>query len=238
MIRRLLATFAVAAALPLAAATPTHALSKNCDMCSDLPGLYRELLDQEFLRNKFDRWISEAYYPRSIEAMQASAASALSAAMSGDLYGVLKPRGAGGSGSASAAPAFGTETKNCGLIEYVKDRNGKTIERPVTPQQVRAKLCKPLADHTLAHEGHHQASCRSGKLKTVEEFARDDRDAYRAGVAVLRAYIADLARRCSWSGSTAATRPDGSAVVPKPAEIFEIRSAVARKADLLGRGQR
>ena len=236
MIPRLLVALAVVAALPLSAPAPAHALSRNCDRSSDLPALYRELLDQEFLRNKFDRWINEAYYPISIEAMQASAASALNAAMSGDLYGVLKPRGAGG--SASAAPAFGTETKNCGLIEYVKDASGKTVERPVTPQQVRSKLCKPLADHTLAHEGHHQKSCRDGKLQTVAEFARDDRDAYQAGVTVLRAYIADLARRCSWSGSTAATRPDGSAVVPKPAEIFEIKGAVARKADLLGRGQR
>jgi hypothetical protein len=247
MSRRLVA-LAFAAVLPLAAPAPAHALSQNCDQCADLPRLYRELLEQEFLRNKFNSWIREAYYPVSIEAMQASAAKALDTAANGNLYGDLgRPQTVGGQGVASAAPAFGTDTstKDCRLVEYVKDKDGKTTQRPVTPQQVRAKLCKPLADYTLAHEGQHQKTCRAGKLNTVEEFALDDRDAYQAGVAVLRAHIADLARKCSWRGSVNERdksvnerKPDGTDVVPTPKEIASLKDATKTKAALLGRGKR
>jgi hypothetical protein len=238
MLRRLVA-LAFAAALPLAVPAPVHALSKNCDQCADLPRLYRELLEQEFLRNKFDSWVREAYYPVSIEAMQSSAVKALDAAASGNLYGDLgRPQSGGGQGGASAAPAYGTDTKDCRLVEYVKDKDGKTVQRPVTPEQVRAKLCKPLADYTIAHEGHHQQTCRAGGLKKVEEFVKDDRDAYQIGVNVLRAHIAKLARDCSWSGSVNEKRPDGSAVVPTPKEIASLKDATKTKAALLGRGKR
>jgi len=173
--RHLLAVLALA--LPLAATPPrpAAALSPGCDQCADLPALYRELLEQEFLRNRFDRWVREAYYPVSIEAMQSAAVSALDAAMSGDLYGVLAPPKSGGGGG-GAAPAYGTDTSSsaCRLVEYVTGKDGKTSQRPVTPEQVRAKLCKPLADYTLAHEGHHQATCRAGGLKTVEQFVQDE----------------------------------------------------------------
>ena len=53
-----------AATLPAA-----RALSPGCDQCADLPTLYRELLEQEFLRNRFERWIREAYFPISIDAI-------------------------------------------------------------------------------------------------------------------------------------------------------------------------
>jgi hypothetical protein len=227
--------------LPLAVAVPSsaQAMSRGCDQCADLPTLYRELLEQEFLRNRFDRWIREAYYPASIDAMQSSAVKSLDAAMSGDLYGVLAPSRSAG-GSISAAPAYGTDpnSSSCQLVEYGKDKDGKTTQRPVTPEQVRATLCKPLADYTLAHEGHHQATCRAGGLKTVEQFVQDDRAAYQAGVAVLRQHIADLARRCSWSGSTNARRPDGTATVPTPQQISDLKSATKSKANLLNRASR
>ena len=226
-----------AATLPAA-----RALSPGCDQCADLPTLYRELLEQEFLRNRFERWIREAYFPVSVDAMQRTATDALSTAMSRDLYGVLAPlKTAGGS---QAAPAYGTDmnTRDCGLVEYVKDAKGNATARPVTSDQVRKKLCAPLAQYTLAHEAHHQASCRASwaagdakKLGSVEFFVQDDLAAYQAGIAVLREHIAGLAKKCSWTGSTGARKPDGTATVPTPAQITQLESHVKSTSKLLQR---
>ena len=237
MSRRLLVALALCLPLAAAAPPPAAALSPGCDQCADLPALYRELLEQEFLRNRFDRWIREAYYPVSIEAMQSAAVNALNAAMSGDLYGVLGAPTASG-GTASAAPAYGTDTASCALVQYVTDKDGRKTQRRVTADQVRSRLCKPLAEYTLVHEGHHQQTCRAGGLKTVEQFVNDDREAYQAGVAVLRKHIADLARKCSWSGSTNARRPDGTDTVPTPPQIAALKDAARTKASLLGRATR
>ena len=238
MNRRLLAVLVLCLPFAAGAPPPARALSPNCDQCADLPALYRELLEQEFLRNRFERWIREAYYPVSIDAMQSAAVSALNGAMSGDLYGVLAPPRTGGGGTGSAAPAYGTDTASCGLVQYVTDRDGKKSQRAVTPEQVRSKLCKPLAEYTLVHEGHHQQTCRAGGLKSVEQFVKDDHEAYQAGVAVLRKHIADLARKCSWSGSTNARKPDGTDTVPTPAQIASLKDATRTRAGLLGRATR
>jgi hypothetical protein len=238
----------VIAIVLLTSTLPSHA-SPGCDQCADLPMLYRELLEQEFLRNRFERWIREAYYPVSIAEMRAAAIRDLNRATSGDLYGALAPPQAGGppTGAPSAAPAYGTDTstKECRLVEYVKDRNGNDIERPVTPEQVRKKLCAPLAEYILAHEGHHMNSCRAAwdsggdrKLGTVEFFVQDDRDAYQAGVAVLRQHIAALARKCAWTGSTSNRKPDGTQVVPTPHEVTTLQNNTVARARLLKRATR
>ncbi len=226
----------------LVTATPASAAA-GCDKCSDLPRLYRELLEQEFLRNRFDRWVKEAYYPVSVEAMQQSAADQLGAAMRGGLYGPLKTdSGPGGKGG--AAPSFGTDlnNKSCALVEYVKDAQGKQVQRPVTPEQVQKKLCAPMAKFVLTHEGHHQASCRAAyaaggaaKFGTTEFVAKDDVEAYQAGIAVLRDHIAELARKCGWSGSTNARRPDGTSTVPTPDQVMELKNATKKQAALLKR---
>ncbi len=238
-----LLTLAIGAAL----APAGRAMSPGCDQCADLPALYRELLEQEFLRNRFERWIREAYYPVTVDEMQRAATDALSGAMSRDLYGVLSPAKAAGAGKAGAAPAYGTDmnSKACGLVEYVTDANGKTSTRSVTADQIRKKLCAPLAQYTLAHEEHHQASCRAGwaagdtrKLSSVEFFVRDDLAAYQAGIAALREHIASLAKKCSWTGSTNARRPEGTATVPTPAQIAQLESASKSKAKLLNRASK
>ncbi len=236
-----LLTLAIGAAL----APTARAMSPGCDQCADLPKLYRELLEQEFLRNRMERWIREAYYPVTVDEMQRAATDALSGAMSRDLYGVLAPTRAGGAGK--AAPAYGTDmnSKACGLVEYMTDSSGKTSTRPVTADQVRKKLCPPLAEYTLVHEARHQASCRASwgagdtkKLGTVEFFVRDDLAAYQAGIASLREHIASLAKKCSWSGSTNARRPDGTATVPTPAQVTQLESQVKSKAKLLQRASK
>jgi hypothetical protein len=227
----------------LATVTSAPAAAAGCDKCSDLPKLYRELLEQEFLRNRFDRWVKEAYYPVSVEAMQQSAAEQLGVAMRGGLYGALKPVG-GNSGQGGAAPSYGTDLNNkrCALVEYVKDAHGKQTQRPVTPEQVRKKLCTPMADFVLAHEGHHQASChaaygagQTAQFGTAEFVAKDDVEAYQAGIAVLRDHIAKLARQCGWSGSTNARRPDGTTTVPTPDQVAELKNATKTQVSLLQR---
>jgi len=239
--------FLLALALSTAIAPDARALSPGCDQCADLPTLYRELLEQEFLRNRFERWIREAYYPVTVDEMQRSATDALSGAMSRDLYGVLAPAKSAGGGKPQAAPAYGTDmnSKACGLVEYVKDKAGNTSSKPVTADQVRKKLCAPLAQYTLAHEEHHQASCRAAwesggakKLSTVEFFVHEDLAAYQAGIAALREHIASLAKKCSWSGSTNARRPDGTATVPTPAEISKLEGSAKAKSKLLQRASK
>jgi hypothetical protein len=227
----------------LVTTTPASAAAAGCDRCSDLPRLYRELLEQEFLRNRFNQWVKQAYYPVSVKEMQQSAADQLGAAMQGGLYGPLKPvSGPGGKGG--AAPSFGTDlnNKSCALVEYVKDAQGNQVQRPVTPEQVQKKLCAPMAKFVLAHEGHHQASCRAAyatggaeKLGTIEFVAKDDVEAYQTGIAVLRDHIAKLARECGWSGSTNAKRPDGTSTVPTPAQVVELKTATRKQASLLNR---
>jgi len=219
----------------------------GCDRCEDLPQLYRELLEQEFLRAKFQSWIDQAYYPTSISSMQKQAASALTQAMKGDLYGVLAPPKDGTGASGAAAPSFGTVISggSCQLVEYVPQGEGKDpVPQPVTEQKVKDKLCKPLADFTLAHENSHIQSCTAARqsgdksVETVEWFVRDDVKAYEAGVKVLREQIAALARKCQWTGSTNLRKPDNSMVVPTPEQITTLSQNAKAKAGAMRRASR
>ncbi len=223
----------------------------DCSDCKDLPKLYRELLEQEFLRNLFKSWVDQSYYPATVDTMQKYAAKQLGVAMKGNLYGVLAPQGGGGQGG-GAAPAYGTDltSKDCRLVEYLtcKKNAGQANEEevqkqvPVTPDDVRARNCKPIADYVLAHEGRHQEQCRkqwqetkSDKFITVEYVAQDDYAAYEKGIAVLRDYIAKLAKDCGWSGSTNERKSDGTMTVPTPEEIQQLKDNTRAKASKLRR---
>lgn len=216
----------------------------DCSKCSDLPKLYRELLEQEFLRNLFDSWIKQNYYPTSTDELKAAAERQLSNAMRAKLklYGVLAPDGGGGEGGA-AAPAYATDlsTNVCQLLEYKtctqnagsqnKKKKEVQVPFPTTEADVRARHCKPIADYLLAHEGHHQEQCRknwkqskSAAFITVKYVTEDDRDAYQKGIGILRDHIAKLAAECKWDGSTNARRPDGTTTVPTPLEIQELKN--------------
>jgi len=240
--------FAKCAALAclLAAAPAPAAPPPDCSKCSALPMLYRELLEQEFLRKLFDKWISQSYYPATMTTMQDSAKGQLDAAINGGLYGELAP-GKVGSGAGGAAPAYGTDltSKACQLVEYYKDKEGNEQQRPVTPEKVRAKHCNAVADYVLVHERYHMDTCKaswarhgSDKFITVEYVAEDDRAAYQAGIAELRKYIAKLASDCRWSGSTNAKRPDGTMTVPTPAQILELKNNSKGKAAQLKRSSK
>jgi hypothetical protein len=236
----------VAVALLVASFPGRPSAATGCSECADLPNLYRELLEQEYLRNRFESWIKQQYYPRSVSELQRAARDQLTNAMrNGSLYGAVTPAAAAGGGGSGAAPAFGTDlsSRNCGLYEITFDDQGNEIHTPTTPQKIREKLCKAKADFVLAHEGHHQASCReawrtgqSAKLGTVEWFVQNDRDAYQAGIAVLREYIAELASNCAWKGSTNKTKPDNTKTVPTPDQINELKTN--KLSNLLKRSSR
>ena len=226
------------------AAAPAAAKAPSCNECRDLPRLYRELLEQEFLRNLFGSWIKQSYYPGTVKTMQQAAQSQLNAAMQGNLYGPLAATQGGDGGGGGAAPAYGTNlnSKACALVEYYVDAQGEEQQRPVTPEQVRARHCPQVADFVLAHEQKHQEKCRSSwketgsdKFITVEYIAADDREAYQTGIAVLREHIAKLARECGWSGSTNDRKPDGTKTVPTPQEIMELEDKTKRTAAKLRR---
>ena len=229
------------------AGASASAKTPSCNECRDLPRLYRELLEQEFLRNLFDTWIKQSYYPGTVQTMQKYAQSQLTAAMQGNLYGPLTAAQGSGGGGGGAAPAYGTDlsSRACRLVEYYKDKEGNDQQRPATPDQVRARHCPQVAEFVLAHEQKHQEKCRSSwaekgsdKFITVEYVAADDRDAYQTGIAVLRRHIAKLARDCGWSGSTNARRPDGTMTVPTPQQVVELKDKVNRSAGKLKRSSK
>lgn len=229
----------------IAAPLPAHSAA-GCDQCKDLPRLYRELLEQQFLRDKFNSWITQSYYPASVSNMQDQAKNALTNAMQGGQLGAQSTGDAGAAGG-KAAPSFGTDLNSgkCGLVQYVDDGHGKLKEIPVEPKQVKNNLCKPLADFVLAHEGRHQASCRTSYLggKASEfgqpEFvAKDEVAAYQAGIEVLREHIAKLAKDCGWIGSSNARKPDGSATVPTPSQIGELSANTRTTASSLKKATR
>ena len=240
----------------LIAIPPVHAFSPNCDKCSDLPELYRELLEQEFLLNHFQSMIDQQYFPRSIDQMKDAAARKLTDAMAGDLYGVLKPSasGGGGGGGPAAAPAYATDwgSRACGLLEIRQitqaDGTKQEVSRPVTPAQIRLRHCLPVAEYLITHEAAHQGTCRGiwrgseaerqQTLQSVAAYAEDDAKAYRAGIAALRKYIAELAARCAWEGSTHKVKPDGTFVVPTPQQIETLQHNKAAKARALKRASR
>lgn len=218
----------------------------TCNECKDLPRLYRELLEQEFLRNTFESWKKQQYYPRSVEE---SGKSELSKAMrgrgKGSLYGAVAPEE--GSSGGGAAPAYGTDqsTQACQLVEFYNDDHGEVQQRPTTEAKVRSENCKAIADFVMAHENHHRDDCKAnwGKSKsdsfvTVEYVVQDDIEAYQAGIGVLRDYIAALARQCGWTGSTNARKPDGTTTVPTPEQINTLKDNVKAKASQLRRRSR
>jgi len=240
----------------LIAIPPVHAYSPNCDKCSDLPKLYRELLEQEFLAKHFQSMIDQQYFPRSLDQIKDNAARKLTEAMSGDLYGVLQPSASAGGGgeTPAAAPAYGTDrsTSGCGLVEIHQitqsDGKKKDVSRPVTPVQIRQRHCAPVAEYLITHEATHQETCRKTwrgsaaerekTMQSVGAYAEDDVKAYRAGIAVLRKYIAELAAQCAWAGSTHKVKADGTFVVPTPQQVETLQHNMAAKTKALKRATR
>jgi len=234
---------------------PTQAVlaKQSCDQCKDLPFLFRELMQQEYLRGQFESYIKQAYYPPTVGQMYAN----VEGRFNDTFYSPRKSASSSGSNGPAepkGGAAYGTRTwlPKCDLVEFLKDEKGNQLKddddnpvvQPITPQQIRAKECKAVADHVLDHEGHHQESCRvthrQGKADSwnkPEFVARDEVEAYQKGIASLRDTIARLARECHWDGSVRLLKPDGTSVVPTKEQIEELKNNTRKVAKSLRKGK-
>jgi len=235
----------------LAFGTPIQAVfgKQSCDQCKDLPFLFRELMQQEYLREQFESYIKQSYYPPTVGQMYRN----VEGRFNDTFYSSGKPGSSAGSTGAAepkGGAAYGTRTwlPKCDLVEFAKDEKGNQllddnknpVVKPITPQQIRAKECKAVADHVLDHEGHHQESCRvthrqgTADLWNNPEFvAKDEVEAYQKGIASLRETISKLARECHWDGSVKLLKPDGTSVVPTREQIEELKNNTRKVANTL-----
>ena len=226
--------------------------AESCNECKDLPFLYKELLEQEYLRDQFDSYVKQSYYPPTVKQMYTS----VEKRFKGTFYPTANATpGSGSAAGKGAGAAYGTRTwlKSCDLAEFLKDENGdplldkddNPVVKPITPQQLRAKECRAIADHVLRHEGHHQQTCRetqrggtTDEWEEPEFVAKDEVQAYQEGIAALRETIARLAGECQWEGSTRKTKPDGTSVVPTKEQIADLKNNSRKIAKSLRKAKR
>jgi hypothetical protein len=226
----------------------------SCDQCKDLPFLFRELMQQEYLRDQFDSYVKQAYYPPTVGQMYTTVEKRFNTTFYSSAESAASPGSADAAKPAGGA-AFGTRTwlKNCDLVEFVKDANGNQVldekknpvVKPITQQQIRGKECKAIADHVLTHEGHHQKSCRethdngtANSWDNPEFVAKNEVEAYQKGIASLRETIARLSKECHWEGSTRTLKPDGTSVVPTKEQIEELKNNTRKVAKSLRKAKR
>lgn len=243
MFRRALTLLLLTAPLLHAAPAP----AAECKpACAELPAMERELFNQEFLQDRFNRYMSyelvanpqmapDPDHPGTqamesmIAALQREAAAALTRYMRS---------AAGGGQSGSAAPGAGTGA-DCKL--YLYSPAGKQI--PYNEDKFRQSHKCWDVEFTLAHEGQHVADCKAGKKinEEYESYIASDVRAYGAGVRALRKIIAATAARCGWKGSTRARKPnpvdrEDQDVVPTPADVNEILGALKGAPTPAGKG--
>ena len=51
------------------AATGPLLAAPSCNDCKDLPFLFKELMEQEYLRDQFDSYVKQSYYPPTVGQM-------------------------------------------------------------------------------------------------------------------------------------------------------------------------
>jgi len=226
--------------------------AQKCDQCKDLPFLFRELMQQEYLRDQFESYVRQSYYPPTVKQMYESVERRFNATFYSSPQSAASPGGKDVASKPSGGAAYGTRTwlPKCDLVEFLKDAKGNQIldkqenpvVKPITPQQIRAKECKAVADHVLKHEGFHQQSCRqthsngTADLWNSAEFvAKNEVEAYKKGVESLRDMIAKLAKECNWDGSVRMLKPDGTSVVPTKEQIEELKNNTRKVSRALGK---
>jgi hypothetical protein len=191
-----------------------------CNKCSDLPKLYKELAEQQFLRDRFQEFIDWRLPPIPKDPKK-SAGAAMRDWVTAEFTRYLNSPAGGGNGFGQ--PEMGTDIDSCKLVSYPKDDQGKNltdkdgndITCPVTAQDIKNMYCPAVADMILTHEGQHQTDCKNNKtssqpvdLADWRNYAVYDVRGYTAGIANLRKSIAALARskQCGWKGSTNKTK--------------------------------
>jgi hypothetical protein len=241
-----------AALAALAALAPERALAAGsgeasacAPACSELPAMQRELLAQEFLQERFQKYLGYAIVPTPemsadpehpgkqvlesmIQATQRDAAAALTR---------HQQSAAGGGQSGTAAPAAGT-TSACEIVLILP--GGKQV--PYDDGRYRRTHACWDAEFLLAHERQHVADCKAGKkiLEDYHAFNESDVAAYGAGIRRLRELMAETAKRCHWQGSVNKTKPNpvdkaDEPVVPTAADVAEILDALKKAPTPAGR---
>jgi len=208
-----------------------------CNKCSDLPKLYKELAEQQFLRDRFQEFIDWRLPPIPKDPKK-SAGQAMRDWVTAEFTRYLNSPAGGGNGFGQ--PEMGTDIDSCKLVSYPKDDQGKNltdkdgndITCPVSAQDIKNMYCPAVADMILTHEGQHQTDCKNNKkssqpvdLAEWRNYAVYDVRGYTAGIANLRKSIAALAKskQCGWKGSTNKTKkmpmPQGGGQKPTDIDV-------------------
>ncbi len=194
------------------------AARRPCD-CDNLEQIEEHIAQQEFLRKLFQQWAE--YMPSSLRT-PADVRQRANTLFHLTFYGVPTevPHGTG----SGAGAAFGTlldPDEHCPLVKYLYDEKGNAVVREtersreehrnppelehawerITERQYPSSECAAIVKFTLAHEHHHQDTCRSSNTPKSSWdnalfFVKDDRDAYQAGLEILYAERARLKRQC------------------------------------------
>ena len=140
-----------------------------CNRCSDLPKLYKELTEQQYLRDKFQEFSDWRLPPiaKTPEDMKKSAGELMRDWVTQEFTNYLNSPEGGGSGFGQ--PEMGTDLETCKLVSYpkdaagknLKDKKGNSIVCPVTKADIKSMYCPAVADMILTHEGQHQTDCRA-----------------------------------------------------------------------------
>ncbi|WP_129645117.1 hypothetical protein [Peristeroidobacter agariperforans] len=194
------------------------AARRPCD-CDNLEQIEEHIAQQEFLHKLFQQWAD--YMPASLLTpddvrQRANALFLLS------FYGVPTevPHGTG-SGAGATAGTLLNPDEHCPLVKYKYDKKGNPVLREtqrsreenrnppelehawdrITERQYPSRECAAIVNFTLAHERHHRHTCQSSSTPksswdNAQFFAKDDRDAYQAGLDILYAERARLKRKC------------------------------------------
>ncbi len=199
--------------------------------CKNLPAMVKEIIEQEFLQKLFFSW--NDYMPSNIndiETMQSRAAELMQ-----QQFNPKAPKNNAGTANGAHAE-LGTDFRSpgctIGAFQYdakgnpVKDSNGDPVVAPQTEEEYmksQKKTCEALARYPYIHEQYHEKTCKElnaagkqSKWDSLEFFARNDSEAYKAGIDYLRQQTKDLALSCGWQGST------GPNAVPTPKDAKKL----------------
>ena len=238
VVAQMLLTFA---SIAFAADKAKSDMPPSCK-CKDLPAMVKEIIEQEFLQKLFFSW--NDYLPSDINdiaTMQTRAAHLMQ-----QHFNPKAPQTNAGTANGAHAE-LGTDFRSpgCTINAFQYDAKGKSVldkngDQVVTPQteedymKTQKKSCEALARYPYIHEQYHEKTCKElnaagkqSKWDSLEFFARNDSEAYKAGVDYLRQQTKALALSCGWKGST------GPNAVPTPKDAKKL----AKKGGKIAKGR-
>jgi hypothetical protein len=226
---------------------PATARSDEClPRCDELPAMERELFEQEFLQDRFKKYLDGDIIPEPQRRPNTDKGEfvfeSMVDAIARDAGEALTRHNASEAGGGRAGAARGAAGTDAACEVYVLHGEKKT---PYNDKVFRETHPCWETEFVLAHEAQHVSHCKKG-LKIVEQhdlYSASDVVAYGAGIRKLRALIAETATRCGWKGSTRKTKPNPvdrkeQMVVPTPADVKEILDALKNAPAAARRGQR